>query len=83
MSKIKDAFEHEIEKNYHDQEERGLTEPRNKMDSEFKKELTGLINSYTKENRSNTPDYILAEYLEDCLRAYDKATNERSFHNAA
>jgi len=33
------------------------------------KELTELINRNSLENDSNTPDFILAEYLWDCLMA--------------
>ena len=43
----------------------------------FKKELTALINKASMENGSNTPDYILAEYLNDCLSAFDKAVKAR------
>ncbi|MHA2064470.1 MAG: hypothetical protein ACXABY_08830 [Candidatus Thorarchaeota archaeon] len=39
----------------------------------FRKELESLINAHSKENGSNTPDYILAGYLEDCLIAFDRA----------
>lgn len=38
----------------------------------FLDELRTLINRHSKENGSNTPDFILAEYLNDCLRAFDK-----------
>lgn len=49
--------------------------------SDFRRELTSLINSHSKENGSNTPDYVLAEYLEGCLAAFDKATQNRdAFH---
>ena len=43
----------------------------------FEKELTKLINSHSKENESNTPDYILACYLEYCLLAFNTATKQR------
>ena len=43
----------------------------------FKKELQHLINKHSKENGSNTPDFVLAEYLCACLTAYDKAVNKR------
>jgi len=33
----------------------------------FRKELEVSINSYNMEDISDTPDFILAEYLEDCL----------------
>lgn len=40
------------------------------------KELESLINRFSVENRSNTPDFILAEYLVSCLFAYEHAKNE-------
>jgi hypothetical protein len=43
----------------------------------FVKELRELINRYSKENCSNTPDFILAEYLEGCLKVYGKAVLRR------
>jgi len=45
--------------------------------SEFEKELEGLINRYSEENRSNTPDFILARYLVICLSAWNQATAQR------
>lgn len=38
----------------------------------FKQELTSLINKYNLENTSNTPDFILADYLINCLDSYNK-----------
>ena len=43
-------------------------------ENEFKKELAALINKYSLENGSDTPDYILADYFLDCLKAYEKAS---------
>lgn len=43
----------------------------------FLGELEQLINKHSKENDSNTPDFILAEYLKDCLEAFGKATRGR------
>lgn len=40
--------------------------------------LQDLINRYSKENGSNTPDYILANYLNDCLDIFGKAVMKRS-----
>lgn len=37
----------------------------------FGDELTCLLNKYSKENGSNTPDFILAEYLTRCLESSD------------
>lgn len=52
------------------------------MEKTFRDALTNLINYYSKENGSNTPDFILAEYLDDCLKAFDKASTLRqSWHS--
>jgi len=45
--------------------------------SKFENELRALINRQSKENGSNTPDFILAKFLNECLSAFDKAVNER------
>lgn len=44
----------------------------------FRSTLESLINSYSMENGSDTPDYVLAEYLCDCLAAFDRAVRMRS-----
>ena len=44
---------------------------------EFKKELAGLINKYSLENISNTPDYILSEYLVECLFIYGRTAKAK------
>jgi len=46
--------------------------------SKFREDLEVLINQNSKENGSNTPDFILADYLADCLDAYDKAVTRRT-----
>lgn len=43
----------------------------------LKKEIAFLINRYSRENNSNTPDFILAEYLNDCLESFEKASKAR------
>ena len=45
--------------------------------NDFRSKLTHLINRACLENVSNTPDFILAEYLCDCLEAFDKAVRAR------
>ncbi|MFA7278931.1 MAG: hypothetical protein WC100_02445 [Sterolibacterium sp.] len=45
--------------------------------TKFRKALEHTINCHSMENGSNTPDFILARYLSDCLRAFDKATQLR------
>ena len=43
----------------------------------FERELAALLNRYSVENESNTPDFILAKYLQACLLAYAAAVGER------
>lgn len=43
----------------------------------FRKELESLINKYSMENGSNTPDFVLADYLMGCLVVFDKAVIAR------
>ena len=40
-------------------------------------DIRKLLNSCSRENKSDTPDYILASYLMACLNAYEEATNKR------
>jgi len=44
----------------------------------FREDLETLINQHSRENGSDTPDWILAEYLMDCLNAFDLAVSRRS-----
>ena len=44
----------------------------------FRYELTVLINQRSMESGCDTPDFILAEYLTDCLSAFDKAVGRRA-----
>lgn len=46
----------------------------------FRKELEDLINRTSKEKGSDTPDYILANYLNGALYLFDKAVIEREKH---
>ena len=43
----------------------------------FEQELESLINKHSRENESGTPDFILAKYLEDCLKVFAEATARR------
>lgn len=43
----------------------------------FQKELEELINRHSLENDSNTPDFVLAAFMQRCLDAYTMATNRR------
>ena len=48
-----------------------------RKESPFQKELQALINKYSQENESNTPDFILAEYLGNCLHNYNTTVAKR------
>ena len=41
-------------------------------------DLLVLLNSYSAENRSNTPDFILAAYLVACLEAFNASVARRT-----
>ena len=41
-------------------------------------ELESLLNRFSAENATNTPDFILAEYLTDCLNAFNAAVRSRA-----
>ncbi len=43
----------------------------------FYNELASLLNRYNRESRSDTPDFILANYLIECLKTFDSITNQR------
>lgn len=43
----------------------------------FRQGLTNLINRCSVENRSETADYILAQFLDNCLGAWNSATIQR------
>jgi len=46
--------------------------------TEFQQELKKLINIQSMENGSNTPDWILAQYLTNCLKTFDSAVEART-----
>lgn len=43
----------------------------------LRKEIEQAINRVCGENGSNTPDWILGEYLMQCLATFDAAVNAR------
>lgn len=43
----------------------------------LQKDLAALLNSYSAENGSNTPDTVLADYLLSCLEAFNTAVRTR------
>jgi len=52
------------------------------MNGKFAKELQELINRHSIENDSNTPDFILTEFVCDVLEAFSRALKKReSWYN--
>lgn len=43
----------------------------------LERQLAALLNQHSQENGSNTPDFILAQYLLGCLAAFNVATKQR------
>jgi len=43
----------------------------------LKEGLKALIHSHLREGDSDTPDYLLAEFLMGCLEAFELAVNKR------
>lgn len=49
---------------------------------DFRQELKKLINKHSQEQYSNTPDFILVEYILMCLQVYGNTVNRRDgFYN--
>ena len=40
-------------------------------------ELVSLLNRYSRENVSNTPDFILRDYIWDALKAFERGVQRR------
>jgi hypothetical protein len=43
----------------------------------FERQLVQLINEFNMEAVSNTPDFILAQYLKSCLDAWNTGVRQR------
>lgn len=48
-----------------------ITPNTNNKELDFKRDLAKLLNRYSMENGSNTPDFLLADYLFWCLLSYN------------
>jgi len=46
-------------------------------ESTFEKELRELVNKHSIENGSDTPDFILAQYMFSCLSNYQNTVKAR------
>lgn len=60
-----------------DMEEDDLSKGDIHLPPSFREDLETLINRHSKENGSDTPDFILADYLIFCLNAFDQAVSAR------
>ncbi len=47
------------------------------MNKTLEKELEVLINKYSQENISDTPDFILARFMLSCLNAWNIGIQQR------
>jgi hypothetical protein len=70
-------FAREIEKGWRLHGKATAEAAANAKPTQFRKEIEMAINRYSMENGSDTPDFILAEFLTDCLVVFDKATRAR------
>lgn len=50
------------------------------MGESLKTELAKVLNRYSMETASETPDFILAEYLLACLAAWNMAVSMREHY---
>lgn len=55
----------------------GKEKIRKALADEIHAQLAFVINHASLENGSNTPDYILAKYLQGCLAIFDSTVRER------
>lgn len=56
------------------------TEEDRKYD-EFVRDIAKVINKHSWERFSNTPDYILAEYMAGCLTVFENTIQNRATHS--
>ena len=54
-----------------------MVEHDDRLDPTLERDLGAVLNRYSAENGSNTPDFILAHYLLGCLAAWNAACKRR------
>lgn len=47
-------------------------------DDALRTELAEVLNKHSAENGSDTPDFVLAQFLLNCLHAFDVAVADRT-----
>ncbi len=52
--------------------------PRASDHGDLRRDLAAVLNRHSRENSSNTPDWILAQYIANCLDAFDVAIRSRA-----
>lgn len=59
--------------------ERWLTEPTTitAEQPDFQTELQAVLNRHSQEGHSNTPDFLLAQFITQCVEAFNTATKAR------
>lgn len=45
---------------------------------DLREDLDQILSEYHQDNNSQTPGFILARYVTDCLKAFDRATRKRT-----
>ena len=45
--------------------------------TDFERDIAAVINKHSLENDSNTPDWILAQFITSCLAAVNGAVQQR------
>lgn len=61
----------------------GLAPDKKERNMSLRDEIATALNRHSAENKSDTPDFILADYLMACLDAFDRATARRTnWHTA-
>ncbi len=48
-----------------------------RLEPTLERDLSGVLNRYSQENASNTPDWILAQFLLGCLAAWNMGVQQR------
>lgn len=61
----------------HSEEQTESLQIKREKELQLEKELKDLINKYSVENESDTPDFILAQYILNSLMIYRIAVNAR------
>ena len=46
--------------------------------ADFRAELSSLLNRHSMESGSDTPDFLLADCIADCLYAFDRMMTKRA-----